>query len=92
MIIINKKRLQIIVSCILIGLLAFSMQVGNVQNNTIETTSTPVSEKTVILDAGHGTPDEGAESSSRHNRSRYKFSYYSKSSKTIRAKSVAQLF
>ena len=26
---------------------------------TIETTSTPVSGKTVILDAGHGSPDEG---------------------------------
>ena len=27
--------------------------------NTIETTSTPVSGKIVVLDAGHGIPDEG---------------------------------
>ena len=72
MVIINKKRIQIIMACIFISLFAFSIQVGNTKNNTIntneinnlmETTSTPVSGKTVILDAGHGVPDEGAQSS-----------------------------
>lgn len=72
MVVINKKRIQIILSCVLISLLVFSIQVGNTKNNTIntnetnnliETTSTPVSGKTVILDAGHGVPDEGAQSS-----------------------------
>ncbi len=74
MIVINKKRIQIIISCILIGLFAFSIQMTNDNRpsvtkekneniNTIETTSTPVSGKTVVLDAGHGVPDEGAESS-----------------------------
>jgi N-acetylmuramoyl-L-alanine amidase len=33
------------------------------ENKTIETVSLPVSNKTVVLDAGHGKPDEGAESS-----------------------------
>ena len=68
MVVINKKRIQIIVSCVLVSLLVFSIQVGTTKNNTIntnetnnliETTSTPVSGKTVILDAGHGVPDEG---------------------------------
>ena len=72
MVVINKKRIQIIVSCVLVSLLVFSIQVGTTKNNTIntneinnlmETTSTPVSGKTVILDAGHGVPDEGAQSS-----------------------------
>ena len=72
MVVINKKRIQIIVSCVLVSLLVFSIQVGttknnkintNETNNLIETTSTPVSGKTVILDAGHGVPDEGAQSS-----------------------------
>lgn len=72
MVVINKKRIQIILSCVLVSLLVFSIQVGNTKNNTIntneinnlmETTSTPVSGKTVILDAGHGVPDEGAQSS-----------------------------
>lgn len=32
-------------------------------NVSVETTATPVSGKTVVLDAGHGVPDEGAQSS-----------------------------
>lgn len=51
-------------SCVLIGLFAFSLQMAN-QNNqtnitqeTVQTTATPVSGKTVVLDAGHGVPDE----------------------------------
>lgn len=68
MILINKKRLKIITSCILVSLLAFSFHIAGTENNlsedskigesTIETTSTPVSGKTVVLDAGHGKPDE----------------------------------
>lgn len=72
MIIINKKRARIIVSCLFISLFAFSFKiaskecnrsVNNVDNNTIETTATPVSGKTIVVDAGHGVPDEGAQSS-----------------------------
>ena len=70
MIIINKKRIKIILSCILIGIFAFSFQVVSNKNefkksnnlslqNTIQTTATPVSGKTVVIDAGHGAPDEG---------------------------------
>ena len=35
----------------------------NSNNNLVETTSTPVSGKTIVIDAGHGVPDEGAQSS-----------------------------
>ena len=65
MIVINKKRIQIIASCLLIALFAFSFQIANENKQedknikkTVETTSTPVSGKTVVLDAGHGVPDE----------------------------------
>lgn len=67
MIILSKKRIQIVVVGIVVSLLAFSIQIGSRNNNitntnesinTVETTSTPVSGKTVILDAGHGVPDE----------------------------------
>ncbi len=60
MIVINKKRIQIVTSCILIGVLAFSFKIANTQkqteqniekSNTMETTSTPVSGKTVVVDA-----------------------------------------
>lgn len=71
MIVVSKKRIQIILSCILMGVFAFSFQIANNnevteknsnfnQSNIIQTTSTPVSGKTVVLDAGHGKPDEGA--------------------------------
>lgn len=71
MIIIHKKRIQIIVSCIIIAVFAFSFQIANQQrktannnrieenkSNTIATTATPVSGKTIVIDAGHGVPDE----------------------------------
>ena len=72
MVIINKKRIQIIMACIFISLFAFSIQMSQTQNNTqrtnssnnlVETTTTPVSGKTIVIDAGHGVPDEGAQSS-----------------------------
>ncbi len=72
MIIINKKRLKIILSCIFVGLFAFSFKIAgeeniqstNIESNKIlETAATPVSGKTIVVDAGHGVPDEGAESS-----------------------------
>ena len=66
--VINQKRIKIILAFLLISLFTFSCstvknQNNNLTNETIETTATPVSGKTVILDAGHGTPDEGAQSS-----------------------------
>lgn len=74
MVVINKKRIEIIISCVIIALFTFSIQIANdkkIDNNgetnnsskIIETTATPVSGKTVVLDAGHGVPDEGAQSS-----------------------------
>lgn len=69
MVVINKKRIKIIVTCVFISVLAFSFKIGTVdkssrnKENIIATTSTPVSGKTVVLDAGHGIPDEGAQSS-----------------------------
>ena len=74
MVVINKKRIEIIISCVIIALFTFSIQIANDkkqsnetkedgQNNILETTASPVSGKTVVLDAGHGVPDEGAQSS-----------------------------
>jgi N-acetylmuramoyl-L-alanine amidase len=76
MVIINKKRIQIILSCLVISIFTFAFQMaddnnGLVENtntdtsqqNTVATTATPVSGKTIVVDAGHGVPDEGAQSS-----------------------------
>ena len=71
MVVFSKKRIEIIVSCLIIGLFVFSVQISNQKNtkeenssieqrSSIETTATPVSGKTVVIDAGHGVPDERA--------------------------------
>ncbi len=55
MIVISKKRIQIIVTGLIIAIFAFSFQVASnkneTKNDTIQTTSTPVSGKTIIIDA-----------------------------------------
>ena len=70
MIIINKKRILLILSSVILSLFVFTLfKKDDINSNASEqVVSLPESSKTVILDAGHGTPDEGAESSSRHNR------------------------
>ena len=70
MVVFSKKRIEIILSCLVIGLFVFSIQISNQkkvkeenssieQKSSIETTATPASGKTIVLDAGHGVPDEG---------------------------------
>ena len=69
MLILSKKRITLILCMVLVSLYAFSFKIANNTENIIsedkiaETVATPVSNKVVIVDAGHGTPDEGAESS-----------------------------
>lgn len=62
MIILNRKKIKLILTSIFILLFVFAIQITNNNNlkkqNSIETTSTPSSGKVVILDAGHGSPDE----------------------------------
>lgn len=47
---------------IAISIFAYSM-IPNYQVDTIPTVSLPVSNKVIVIDAGHGVPDEGAQSS-----------------------------
>ena len=95
MIIIQKKRIQIIILCLIISIISFAFQIAKDENiklenkkteETEETTATPVSGKTIIVDAGHGTPDEGAESSNRNNRSANKLTNSIKITKSFRNK------
>ena len=69
MLVISGKRIKIILGCVFIAIFAFTFQIASEKENAkvqnvIPTTATPVSGKTIIIDAGHGVPDEGAESSS----------------------------
>ena len=68
MLILSKKRITFMLCMICVSLYAFSFKIANNMGSaeqiekTAETVATPVSNKVVIVDAGHGTPDEGAES------------------------------
>lgn len=62
MVIFSKKRINI-----LLFMLCISVVIGNIivngniiKENSIETVAVPVTNRTVIVDAGHGLPDEGA--------------------------------
>lgn len=65
MIILNKKRLTFIITSIFIAIFVFIFTTDDLQkqNNYISTVSLPVTEKIIVIDAGHGIPDEGAQSS-----------------------------
>lgn len=62
MVILNKKRLLAMLSMVCVALFVFTFQIAT-KSNTVPTVSLPVSNKVIVLDAGHGKPDEGAESS-----------------------------
>jgi len=60
MIILSKKRITLILSCILVGIFTFMLQASKVEiKETVPTVTLPVSGKTIVIDAGHGVPDEG---------------------------------
>ncbi len=59
----NIKRFSIITCCVFLAVFFYSAR--RLQHyEIIPVMSLPVTNKVIILDAGHGTPDEGAESSS----------------------------
>lgn len=63
MVILNRKRISLMLIVIIVGVFTFEYQLAKTERETMRVTATPVSSKVVIVDAGHGTPDEGAESS-----------------------------
>ena len=60
MIVLNKKRIVLVMSSILLSLFIFVLTSNKNEQleGYIDTVSLPVSGKTVIVDAGHGVPDE----------------------------------
>lgn len=65
MLVLSKKRITIMLCLVFVSLYAFSFKISNNMINindkekTVQTVATPVSNRVVIVDAGHGTPDEG---------------------------------
>lgn len=62
MIFIKKDKLALSVLFIFLSVIALSMYEKNNTSNVIETVTLPVTNKVIVIDAGHGVPDEGAES------------------------------
>ena len=64
MLVLSKKRITIMLCLVFVSLYAFSFKIANNMINindkekTVQTVATPVSNRVVIVDAGHGTPDE----------------------------------
>lgn len=86
MIIIRKKNLLLIGSLLCISLTAISLKTAFTKPKTVPTVNLPVSNKVIVLDAGHGVPDERSPKLKRHNRSRNKPKNCTKSSITTRTK------
>ena len=66
MVILRKSKIILITMCVILGVSTFAITENN-KNRTeeekvIQTSNIPVTNKVVIIDAGHGTPDEGAQS------------------------------
>ena len=56
MIVLNKKRINIIVLSVFVSIFAFILVTDS--KTSVPTVSLPVSGKTIVIDAGHGKPDE----------------------------------
>ena len=63
MIILSRKRIISVVSMVFVALFVFVLQTSKL-DKFVATVSLPVSNKVIVIDAGHGVPDEGAESKS----------------------------
>ena len=63
MIILSKKRIIKLMSLITICLMVCVIQTAKTDKKTVQTVTLPVTNKVIVIDAGHGVPDEGAESS-----------------------------
>ena len=57
MIVIQKKRI-IYLSVIVFSVLLICTITTNRTENTVQTVALPVTDKVIVIDAGHGVPDE----------------------------------
>ena len=90
MFVISRKRIQIILSAILVSVLVLGIQISLKEKEglTVETTSNLTSDKTIVIDAGHGFPDERSRKQKRHNRSKNKLKHIIKNKRLIRTKRI----
>lgn len=59
MFILNRKRIISIIAMVSMAIIVFISSAALEENNTVQTAALPVSSKVIVIDAGHGSPDEG---------------------------------
>ena len=64
MYVLNKKRIMIILSCVILSTLAFEIKKTK-DMEIIETVALPANKKVIVIDAGHGGEDGGATTNTR---------------------------
>ncbi len=71
MIILNKKRITLVITTILLSIFIFIFTTDNIKRREeyTPTVSLPISGKTIVVDAGHGIPDERSREFKRNYRS-----------------------
>jgi len=65
MVMIGRKRITWLGGMVLLAMLCFTFQSAKLEENAVAvpTVALPVTNRVIVLDAGHGKPDEGARSS-----------------------------
>ena len=61
MIVLKRKKVRLMIMTVFV--FALGIAIFNDKKESVPTVSLPVSGKTIVIDAGHGKPDEGAQSS-----------------------------
>ena len=59
MIVMSRKRIMLLTTIVFLSIFCCTI-ITDKKSDTIETVSLPVTNKTIVIDAGHGKPDEGA--------------------------------
>ncbi len=67
MVVLNKKRIMLIVTSVFLSMFIF-MLISTDEEDLKSTVSLPISGKIVVLDAGHGVPDERSSKFKWNNR------------------------
>lgn len=57
MIVLKRKKVRLMIMTVFVFVLG--MAIFNDKKESVPTVSLPVSGKTIVIDAGHGKPDEG---------------------------------
>lgn len=57
MIVLNRKRIYIVLTCLILSTIVFQISDSSKKVDLIETVALPVNNRIIIIDAGHGGED-----------------------------------